>query len=176
MHEDTKQKSISFRSIFLIVAGIIFCIFLWRSTERSRWRKEKIGHLKSFNSAKGEDMKCSSGIETTTLHIVDRTMIVFEDGKWLYFVSHSTHDDGCLPEPSGSAIKDTLNYFFRGPIGDITLAIDEEGNIYENHDHVCGEKRVSVKTISKEAVLSTQSSPGSLESNVWRPVSSQGWL
>lgn len=176
MHKDTKQKRINFRSIGLVIAGLIFCIFLWRSTGTIRWKMEQIGHLRSFNPAKGEEMQCSSEVETTTLHMVDRTMIIFKDGKWLYFVSHSMHEDGGLPAPSGSAINDTLNYFFSGPIGDISLAIDEKGNIYENHDHVCGVKRISVKTKSKEAVLLTQISPSGLESNVWRPVSSQSWL
>lgn len=55
--------------------------------------------------------------------IRDKTAIKCEDGSWIYFLVHSSHENK-LGE--------------KYQIGDVTLAIDNHGYIYANYNHVCG--------------------------------------
>lgn len=52
-------------------------------------------------------------------------ILKFSSGDWIYVVLHSGHDD-----PSGSNAE---------AIGDLSLAIDQDGNFYYNQGHICGE-------------------------------------
>ena len=45
-------------------------------------------------------------------------LLEFNNGSWLYMVCHSSHEDD--------------------RIGDITLAIDKKGRLYQNLGHICG--------------------------------------
>ena len=76
-------------------------------------------------------------------------LIRFSDGGWAYIVSHSKHDEN-------------------QEIGDITLAYDNNGNIYSNHSHICGYQRgVSIRSKSPNGFADIKDF---LESKEWGEI------
>ena len=60
-------------------------------------------------------------------------MLKDTNGKWACFVAHSSHEGAsCGQNEKGELIPIDR-------IGDVTLSIDNKGNIYQSHRHVCSE-------------------------------------
>jgi hypothetical protein len=73
--------------------------------------------LDNYKSAEVE-VNNNPGFEIVTFRFGDDGKITFSDGSYLLFALHSFHEDAQL--------------------GDIVLAVDFEGNLYIQEEHVCG--------------------------------------
>lgn len=97
---------------------------------RAAWKAKTVKKLRAFqpsNQAPRADIKTRH--RGLFYWINQEALIEFEQGEWLYVITHSSHID----ESVGNAI----------------LAIDHAGNLYENDAHVCG--RISTYVRNGEA-------------------------
>ena len=91
--------------------------------KRNQWIKEQSAKLKKIKPTTTTEKAALNENEVTdgirlTVDINDKGYLVTKDSGWIYFITHSAHKN---PQ-----------------VGDITLAIDHNKNIFMNEGHVCG--------------------------------------
>jgi hypothetical protein len=91
--------------------------------KRDIWINETINHLKSMcTTANFEVISKQELIHEDfyqmSFRLIENGKIIFQDGSYLHLVSTSAH-----------TTKD---------IGDVTLAINKDGDVYINQGHICG--------------------------------------
>lgn len=112
--------------------------------DRANWMIETFDQLEAFKPSKDtkvterQDVLAEDKKYVGSEYLIENnSMIRFGKDQWLYFVYHSMHwsrdmINGKIKRPTSGVIipNDTID--------DITLAIDNNGNIYKNDGHVCG--------------------------------------
>jgi hypothetical protein len=91
--------------------------------KRQQWMDATIKSLTAYQNSSMTQGITATEIETDDIYrmsyrVNGQGLIEFNDGSWVYIISNSMHNnDG---------------------VGDLTLAIDNQGNTYINEGHVCG--------------------------------------
>ncbi len=125
---------ISIRQCLIITAVLISCLrmdsvqaqhtgFMIDPVAREKWKSEAISFLKTASPAdfsnEIEFYESNRGYDAVLAFIVPGSAYVrFSEGEWVCIVAHSAHDNAS--------------------IGDMVLAIDHCGAIYQIDTHVCG--------------------------------------
>lgn len=91
--------------------------------EKEKWLTEAKSQIKNFGPEKCSlTLKPSitevEGFYQQSYRLHESGCIFFENGDWIFFVSHSSHSNA--------------------EVGDITLAMDSHKQFYKNEGHVCG--------------------------------------
>ena len=103
-------------------------------SRRDKWIQKTLVELKSFkpgpDTHRVKPVKSDRGLSYTIGH---RSLLEDVDGNWVYFIAHSSHSDS-----AGIPNEDCTMVIAVDNIGDITLAVDNKGVIYQSNRHVCG--------------------------------------
>lgn len=91
--------------------------------KRSMWIEQEVNDLKLYKpeeDAKSIKLKTinKKGEVWRSVRVVKKGLVELDKGDWIFIVTNSGHDN-----PS---------------VGDISLAIDQNGKIYRHSGHVCG--------------------------------------
>ncbi len=91
--------------------------------KRQQWTVETVSRLKDYKISTNDQP-----IQVDEINIEDyfqlsyringQGLIKFQDGSWVYLISNSIHNNS--------------------EVGDLTIAIDSQGNKYTNDGHICG--------------------------------------
>lgn len=112
----------SFNTYFPIAANS--SIYFVKTSAKSQWLDSaatRVSKIQSVNeSSKVFPVQVTSfeGFYKREYQIRGEGFVVFENGDWIYFVTHSSHENE--------------------EVGDITLGKDNQGNFYLNEGHICG--------------------------------------
>lgn len=142
------KKILSILGIVL-VAYIILVVIAWNKppSGQQKWITTQLHRLEQFDPKSidpNNTSKClPEGIDDGGIDEFHS----FKDGGWIYVISHSSH-----------VIE--LNRVLLGrsgvQIGDIAVALDNDGNIYQTENHVCAGVFTPDKEIRKlDEFLST---------------------
>lgn len=119
----------------LIIMPLVLLFFLpFIPASRSQWISEQISILRSIDSS-AEPVESIVHDDGTITYHLDEGLISFEDGGWVYIVTHSSHND-----------RSGIGY-----IGDIAISVDHQGQLYYNTEHICG--GLTIYTDSTNGVL-----------------------
>jgi hypothetical protein len=131
--EGSSGKTVRELLLFIGFLALISTTALGAGTMKKRagWISATVARLKEFKPAEGtkivEIRKLRIGRVLYTIE--GEGLVRFGTAQWLYIISHSSHqEDG---------------------VGDAILAIDQDGNLYANDSHVCGD--IIVYAMSGEA-------------------------
>jgi hypothetical protein len=91
--------------------------------KKQQWTGEKVSRLMEYKISTNDQP-----IQVDEINIEDyfqlsyringQGLIKFQDGSWVYLISNSNHNNS--------------------KVGDLTIAIDDQGNKYTNDGHICG--------------------------------------
>jgi hypothetical protein len=130
--------------LFITFISFFLCAEETKKTRKELWVEKGIEYLKKFKP--NQKTKLAKRIvlkEMIGYHIYHRNIIKFNNNKWIFFIMHSIHDDEMIANR-------------KMHIGDIILAIDQDGNIYRNDGHVCGGIFLETKKNTIDAILATE--------------------
>lgn len=97
---------------------------VFKSNAKSQWldvaakRIATIQSINEFSKVFSVQITSFDGFYKVEYQVKGEGFIVFENGDWIYFIPHSSHENE--------------------EIGDVTLAKDSQGNFYFNEGHICG--------------------------------------
>lgn len=100
---------------------------------RQAWKRQTISYLKTISPAHSpQTAKIRSRPEANIFEyeIEDEGLIKISATEWIYLKAHSADKD----RPG------------QPKIGDMVLAIDQDGNLYQNDGHVCGGVQLRSRT------------------------------
>lgn len=112
-------------SLPLLIALILICLtsFADDEADKQKWKEETISYLKAIsptNTTRMAEIQIRGAAQVLRYYIENEGLIKFGTNGWVYLKMHSS----CYPTAKGS-------------VGDIVLAIDQDGNLYQNDGHVC---------------------------------------